>query len=89
MSPDETQRNERIAKSYVWHAGRCFFVSTIERDSSAPQGGRYEETIAWTYDWDRQIRGHQIYLGEGPGLHWVICQELEKNGKIIEETDEA
>ena len=55
--------NERIAKSYVWHFGECYFVSTIIRDSSAvmsPPIHRFAETIAWEFDWDSGKRGKGI-----------------------------
>jgi hypothetical protein len=46
----------RIIKSYVWHGDKCFFVSTIDRDSSSMEGGRYAETMVWEHDWKTNQR---------------------------------
>lgn len=57
--------DHRIIKTYVWHEGICFFVSTIERDSSAMEGPRrYNETFVWRYDWDKRERGNQCFQAE-------------------------
>lgn len=56
--------DDRILKSYVWHGDECYFVSTIERDSSAMYGGRYNETIVWLFDWFKQERGSILHQGE-------------------------
>ncbi len=40
--------NNKIAQSYIWHEGKRYFVSTIERDASAiDYRSRYNETIVW------------------------------------------
>ena len=85
--------DERIIKSYVWHDGKCFFVSTIDRDSSALQGGRYAETIVWEFDWPTQKRGailHQDgHIRGSITQHMLICQCLHDQGKPeIEEREE-
>lgn len=56
--------DKRLIKSYVWHGDDCFFVSTIERDSSAaikPPVPRFAETLVWEYDWDAVKRGHLVH----------------------------
>jgi hypothetical protein len=75
----------KIIKSYVWHGERCFFVSTIERDSSSMLGPtRFYETIVWEYDWDKPMRGAQIYMDGGLrgflAMHFAICQRLHSTG---------
>jgi hypothetical protein len=78
--------NLEVMKSYVWHEGRCFFVSTIERDSSAAiiPPPRYNETIVWEYDWDKREMGAMIHQEEDTTgsiyLHVRICQRLHDTG---------
>ena len=78
-----------VIKSYVWNEDKCFFVSTIERESSAVAcPGRYNETIIWAYDWDKRIRGEMLYQLEGAKgsikRHIMACEALFKNGTIEE-----
>ena len=78
--------DNRVIKSYVWHKGKCFFVSTIERDSSSPAGpDRYNETMVWDFDWNTAKRNeHFIYQEEGPTEsiyeHQQVCQRLFDTG---------
>jgi len=88
--------NTRQLKSYVWcyHTDKCFFVSTIERDSSAmgePPARRFMETIAWEYDWDTRERGKQVAdTGSGYVLdqHFEMCWQLYKTGEYKEIEDD-
>lgn len=87
---DEGCVNERQIKSYVWHKEKCFFVSTIERDSSAAQGPRrYNETIVWDYDWDKRDRGEMLGTFEDFAgaieTHLRITQVLFATGKTPEQ----
>lgn len=73
-------------KSYVWHGDECFFVSTIELDSSAAisPSPRYFETMAWEYDYATQERGESVaFEGDGPALaqHFRVCEQLYRTGK--------
>ncbi len=82
--------NVRQIKSYVFHEDKCFFVSTIERDSSSfIWDRRYNETIVWTYDWAEGVRGDMICQDEdyqgSIRTHNRICEELYKLGHIKEE----
>ena len=52
----------REIKTFVWHDGACFFVSTINRDSSSMLGGRFAETIIWEFDWKTNKRGAQVNM---------------------------
>ena len=79
--------NKRILKSYVWHGADCFFVSTIERDSSADvtPAPRYFETIAWLYDWDDKARIRLVGMdGSGPAFsqHFAMCRQLYDTGEF-------
>jgi len=79
----------RLIKSYVWHDGKCYFVSTIDRDSSAPQGGRFSETMVWEHDWDKNERGEHILHEEGGpesfiGRHLKLCQRIFDTGTFEE-----
>ncbi len=68
--------NDRVIKTYVWHEGACFFVSTIERDSSAMEGPRrFNETLVWRYDWDRrELRGGICFQADAPLGSIVVHQ---------------
>ena len=78
-------------KSYVWHGEQCFFVSTIERDSSAmvaPPPPRFNETIAWEYNYSLRERGCQVaHVGDGPAFtqHTEVCRQLFADGKYIDD----
>jgi hypothetical protein len=52
---------DRSVKTYVWHEGRCFFVSTIDRDSSSMHSLRFSETIIWEFDWATNKRGALLH----------------------------
>lgn len=83
--------NVRVAKSYVWHGDQCFFVSTIDRDSSSMMGGRYAETFVWEYDWDKADRGKMV--GQADGLagsvatHFRVCRALRDHGALNDEKE--
>jgi hypothetical protein len=84
MSADD----DRVLKSYVWHKGQCFFVSTIERDSSAMLGPRrFNETMVWKYDWDKRARDEHIFAQEEDArgsiwTHQKVVQQLYKDGQV-------
>lgn len=56
-----------LMKTYAWYEGdlgkprQCYFISTIERDSSGSIGGRFAETIAWEFDWEQGERGRSVF----------------------------
>lgn len=77
--------DERIMRSYVWHGGKCFLVSTIDRDSSAMLGPkRFAETIVWEYDYEKDERGSQVFMDEGCQgsiqAHLKICERIHNTG---------
>lgn len=84
-------RDCSVIKTYVWHKDQCFFVSTIERDSSAMVSPpiRYNETIVWQYDYNKQERGEIIYMGEDRSgsikTHSRMCGDLFMYGYVCEE----
>lgn len=82
MTPDKF-----LIMSHVFHGDQCFFVSTIERDSSAAAayGMRLNETIAWEFDWDKKQRGKIVaQTGDGAAIsqHMRVCEQLFLNGRF-------
>lgn len=74
-----------IIKTYVWHDGKCYFVSTIERDSSAgDMPYRYTETMVWEYDWEGRERRKQVLEGDGGPksirTHMEIVKAIHEGG---------
>ena len=88
------ESDTRIIKSYVWHKDKCFYVSTIDRDSSAMLGPRrFAETIVWEYTWDGAELGEMISMHSGSEgtifTHLQVCQFLHDTGKSeIPESDD-
>ncbi len=80
-----------LIQSYVHHEDKSFFVSTIDRNSSSTQGGRYAETIVWEWDSLERKRGSILYQGgAGEGsirTHQAMCLELFKTGLIANDHD--
>lgn len=85
-------QDERKLKSYVFHGEKCFFVSTIMRDSSAVgYPSRYAETMTWEYDWTTNERGRAVDQdGEGPALaqHMRVVSDFYKYGERKSEDDQ-
>jgi len=84
MTPDTP-----VIHSYVYHGPLCWYVSTIERDSSAmvePPPLRYNETIVWEWDQVARKRGELIYdNGACKGVitqHMAICRYLFERGTM-------
>ena len=92
--------DKRVVKTYVWHGDDCYFVSTIERDSSAAvcvPSPRFNETIVWEFDWDaiarnEEGRGCQVYYsGDNRGSldeHFRIVLHLSRNGLPIPDKED-
>lgn len=80
----EMRPDARLIKTYVWHGDDCYFVSTIDRDSSSPLGGRFAETIVWAYDWEARQRGALLwtdYAAEGSiKTHQAMVEAIHRNG---------
>lgn len=89
FSPDEIKPDNHVAKTYVWHKGKCFFVSTIERDSSADDGPRqFNETLVWEFDWATYTRLGIVWQGgccrDYLGSHIEAVRMFYEHGKAVE-----
>lgn len=78
-----------IAQTYIYRAeGQCFFVSTINRESSAAlaYGATYAETMAWEFDRTTNTRGHLVAMDEAATDsivgHIRVCEALHKHGSV-------
>lgn len=82
----EFKSDEPLIQSYVWFKDKCFYVSTIDRDCSSMQGGRYAETIVWEWDWETRTRGDHVEQGYGICgsiyRHIEFCKLLHTFGEI-------
>lgn len=83
-TPDELSGISRtVIQSYVFQQGteRAYFVSTIDRESSAAlaYGARYLETMVWR--WENKTRTDLIYSGEGSTEHFRVCKHLMVHGE--------
>ena len=78
----------KIIQSYVWYKNKCFFVSTVNRESSATSlyDPIYAETIVWDYDYELRECGSIIWQDEdaesGIYTHQWICEQLHNSGII-------
>lgn len=89
VSDSDERPNNAVWKSYVWHKGKCFFVSTIERTYDTYGGStRGYETIAWAYDWKKAERGEMLHQAGGVHDHQQICRCLIAEGLFPDEDDE-
>ncbi len=85
--------SEKQLQSYVFNKDRAFFVSTIERDSSAAISPppRYMETIAWEWDEEKKERGkilHQAGEGGATSQHFNMCKALYDFGEYRGDIDQ-
>lgn len=80
--------SEKLIQSHVWREDKCFFVSTINRVSSAALacGAIYAETMVWEFNPET---GHRRdFVGQGEGLrddishHIAICRKLRDTGRM-------
>lgn len=80
----------QLACSYIYRGEDCFFVSTINRESSALLAPEsiYAETMAWRFDPISKTRGELLGQGEAPSdsisMHNLICERLFKAGHLDE-----
>ena len=82
---DIPEQDMPVIQSYVWHDGKCYFVSTIERNSSARLGPRrFNETIVWDYDWASALRGDMRHMDEAMVgsifAHNKVCNAIHEKG---------
>jgi hypothetical protein len=79
--------SDKIIQSYVFHNDKRYFVSTIERDSSAIEyPHRYNETIVWEWEEGKKERGELLIQDEdikgSIKKHLEICSEIYKQGIV-------
>lgn len=80
--------SDKVIQSYVWHDGNCFFVSTINRESSSPlaYGHKYAETMVWEYNYQTSVRGELIGQSEdyanSTREHIKACLQLSETGAL-------
>lgn len=77
--------DERKLKTYVFHGDKCFFVSTIMRDSSAMgYPSRFAETMTWEFNWNTNERGEMVDQdgsGEVFQQHMRVVEDFYRLGK--------
>lgn len=84
------EMNGKVIQSYVFRDDGAFFVSTMNRESSAPEavGFGYAETIAWRWDPQTRDRGEMIGMDSCAAgsitTHQRRCRELHDTGKWVE-----
>lgn len=77
--------SKKVIQSYVWYNDKCYFVSTIERDSSVIEyAERYNETIVWEYDYEKRERGKMLLQDEDMkcsiDTHNDLCSKIFYEG---------
>lgn len=76
-----------MINSYVTlPSGDVVNVSTINRDSSALDGGRYAETIVWEWHNKERMRGSVLHMDSAPEgsikKHLQICEQFHSTGEV-------
>lgn len=80
--------SETLAQTHVWHKGQRFFVSTINRECSATEGGIYAETLVW--EWDAEVGGRGGLVGQDEAAmdslaaHFRMVKRLFETGTSTE-----
>ncbi len=74
-----------LCKTEVFHDGKCYFVSTIDRESSATEGPRrFSETFVFACDDKNKKVDPMIHEADGPSMclntHYLIVEKIFKNG---------
>jgi hypothetical protein len=86
---EEKYVNKTLAQTNVWYGNKGFFVSTINRQSSAAlsYGRIYSETLVWEWDSIAKQRGRLVWQDEhcenSLFVHQRIIQQLFETGKCI------
>ena len=87
---DEMSDKTTMAQTYVWHKGRGFFVSTINRPSSSMEcyGMLYSETMVWEWDEENRTRGNLIgqdeHAQDSIFAHQRMVQRIFDTGSVYE-----
>lgn len=89
----EECENKSLIQSYVYFEDKCFYVSTINRRSSAINNPcMFSETLVWACDRKTNERG--ALIGQEAGIkdsiktHIKVCELILKTGKCEEEENE-
>jgi hypothetical protein len=78
--------SDALIQSYVRHGDKWFFVSTMNRESSAlaAYGMVYAETLVWEWDAEKRERGRIVAQGEGGQdsiyAHLAMCKRIAETG---------
>lgn len=67
--------SKTLAQTYVRHNEQFFLVSTIDRDSSAMDGGRYAETLVWNYNLETRLA--ETLVGQFEGTEGTIVKHQQ------------
>jgi hypothetical protein len=82
--------DEKLWQSYVYHNGKCWFVSTIVRNYETYVGvTRGCETLVWEYDDSERKRGKMVGHMGGVADHQAICRCLIATGEILDVNNEG
>lgn len=78
--------DRRLVQTYIRHRDKLFFVSTINRESSAQlMPGDYAETMAWEIDKDdltrRSTLAHEGDVQDSIDKHFEIVSALYEKGE--------
>ena len=91
---EEEYVNKTLAQTNVWHGNKGFFVSTINKKTSAmlSYGRIYSETLVW--EWDSIAKKRGDLIGQDTHgedclfAHFNMVQRLFDTGKCEEPDDE-
>jgi hypothetical protein len=88
MNNDRIKSYGKVIQTYVWHNGKCFFISTINRQSSAIGELMSAETLAW--EWDNETNKRGAWIGQDEdcedsiATHQQMVERLFRTGKCEE-----
>lgn len=85
--------NVPLISTYVRHGEKWFFVSTIDRDSSATASDRrYSETLVWEWDYAKRKTGALLWQGAGweksIRVHQACVERIHATGSPEEPEDD-
>lgn len=81
-----------LCQSYVRHETSYWFVSTINRESSAMLGSRmYAETIVWAWNPETKLKEKLVHMDsddEGEiSTHQSVVEKIHKSGAFWEKEE--
>jgi len=75
-----------IAHTSVYHGDTGYIVSTVDRESSVPMGGRYAETIVWDIN-----RNEILHMDSAAPMsietHLTVVRLIQKEGAYWKEEE--